>query len=142
MKKLLMVALLCVIASVTKAQSVVVGLYSNPASGIQLLDTVTNTGVVTMTSKQVGGPAYVTTVSQTFTKLTGTVAGTAVLQGSINGVDFESASSTSYTVTDVASQSTSWTLTGKPYLYFRVQTTGSGTSTYTVKGQVMTSQNR
>lgn len=139
MKKLLFIAALFIsVGSFAQGTSIAQGLYSNPASGVQLLDTVTNTGVVTMTSKIVAGAPYTTTISHTFTKLTGTAAGTAILLGSINGVDFESASSTSYTVTDVATQSTSWVLSYKPYLYYRVQITGSGTSTYTVKGQVLT----
>lgn len=137
MKKLILLIAVSLCSIGAFAQSTAQGLYSAPASGIQLLDTVSNTGVVTMTSKVVPGSAFTSTISHTFTKLTGTVAGTAILQGSINGVDFVSASSTSYTVTDVASQSTSWVITGKPYLYYRVQTTGSGTSTYTVKGQVL-----
>lgn len=120
------------------AQSVAQPLLSNVPSGVKPLDTITNTGVVTMSSKIVVGNPSVTTVLATYTKLTGTVAGTAKLLGSINGTDWTSASSTSYTVTDVASQSTSWTLTGSPFLYYRVETTGSGTSTYTVKGQVFT----
>lgn len=139
MNKILSIfAIIFCMALGASAQSTVQDLYSNPASGVKLTDTVTNTGTVTMSSKIVVGAPNQTTVSATFTKLTGTVAGTATLLGSINGTDWASASSTSYTVTDLASQTTSWPLTGKNYLYYRVNVVGSGTSTYTVKGQVLT----
>lgn len=139
MNKILSIfAIIFCMALGASAQSTVQDLYSNPASGVKLTDTVTNTGTVTMSSKIVVGAPNQTTVSATFTKLTGTVAGTATLLGSINGTDWASASSTSYTVTDLASQTTSWPLAGKNYLYYRVNVVGSGTSTYTVKGQVLT----
>ncbi len=137
MKKVLIILVLCVAGMVTHAQSIVQNLVSLPASGSHLTDTITNTGVVPIGSPLVAGAAQNITVTATFTKLTGTVAGTAVLQGSLNGVDFTAASGTSYTVTDLATQTTSWILTGKPFQYYRVQVTGSGTSTYTVKGQVL-----
>lgn len=140
MKSLVLTALFAMfIALGANAQiSTVQNLLSNTASGVKVTDTVTNAGTVTMTSAIVKGAPNQTTVTAVFTKLTGTVAGTATLLGSLNDVDFVSASSTSYTVTDLASQATSWPLTGKNYLYYRVSVTGSGTSTYTVKGQVLT----
>lgn len=137
MKKLLIFVFLCTAGIVTHAQSIVQNLISAPASGSHLTDTVTNTGTVTMSSTLVAGSAQNITVTGTFTKLTGTVAGTATLLGSLNGTDWTSASGTSYTVTDVASATTSWLLTNKPFQYYRVSVTGSGTSTYTVKGQVL-----
>ena len=140
MKSLILSALFVVFMALgANAQiSTVQNLLSNTASGVKVTDTVTNTGTVTMTSAIVKGAPNQTTVTAVFTKLTGTVAGTATLQGSLNNVDFVSASSTSYTVTDLATQATSWALTGKNYLYYRVNVVGSGTSTYTVKGQVLT----
>lgn len=139
MRKLVLIAVLAIFSYAANAQtSTVQSLFSNAASGVKLTDTVTNTGTVTMSSAIVKGAPNESTILATFTKLTGTVAGTATLQGSLNGTDWASASSTSYTVTDLASQSTGWSLTGKPYLYFRVNVVGSGTSTYTVKGQVLT----
>lgn len=138
MRNLVLIAVLAISFTANAQTSTVQSLFSNAASGVKLTDTVTNTGTVTMSSAIVKGAPNESTVVATFTKLTGTVAGTATLQGSLNGTDWASASSTSYTVTDLASQTTSWPLTGKPYLYFRVNVVGSGTSTYTVKGQVLT----
>lgn len=139
MNKILSIfAIIFCMALGASAQSTVQDLYSNSASGVKLTDTVTNTGTVTMSSKIVVGAPNQTTITATFTKLSGTVAGTATLLGSLNGTDWTSASATSYTVTDVASATTSWPLTGKNFLYYRVNVVGSGTSTYTVKGQVLT----
>lgn len=140
MKRIVLLAFLClsVVLGANAQNSNVQPLLSAPASGTQALDTITNAGTVTMTSAIVKSAPNQTTITATFTKLTGTVAGTATLQGSLNNVDFTSASSTSYTVTDLAAQTTSWPLTGKNYLYYRVNVVGSGTSTYTVKGQVLT----
>ena len=137
-KVLIIIGLFSVLALGAKSQTILQDLYSNAASGVKPLDTITNTATVTMTSSAVKGSPIGTTVGVVFTKLTGTVAGTATLKGSLNGTDWFTASSTTYTVTDLATQSKSWELTGSPYLYFRVETVGSGTSTYTVKGQVLT----
>jgi len=137
MKKGLLIIALCFSGLVSHGQAIVQNLISPPASGLHLTDTVTNTGTVIMSSALVSGAAQNITVTATFTKLTGTVAGTATLLGSLNGIDWTSASGTSYTVTDVASATTSWILTGKPFQYYRVNVVGSGTSTYTVKGQVL-----
>lgn len=128
----------CATLGVSAQTSVVQGLYSVPASGSQLLDTVTNATTVPMSSTIVKGAPNSTTVTVTYAKLTGTMAGVLTLQGSNNATDWTTASSTTYTVLDQASQTTSWVLVGKPFLYYRANTVGSGTSTYTVKGQVMT----
>ena len=139
MRKLVLILALGLFATLgVSAQTKVQDLFSNAASGVKLTDTITNAGTVTMTSSTVVGTPNQTTVGAVFTKLTGTVAGTASLKGSFNGVDFYVASATTYTVTDLATQNTSWQITGSPYLYYQVSVTGSGTSTYTVKGQVLT----
>jgi hypothetical protein len=137
MKKIIIILMLCALGTITHAQSIVQSLFSPPASGSHLTDTVTNTGVVVMGSNIVAGAAKNITVTATFTKISGTAAGTATLLGSLNGIDWTSASATSFTVTDVATQTTSWILTSKPFQYYRVSCTGSGTTAYTVKGQVL-----
>lgn len=86
--------------------------------------------------------AYTTTISALFTKISGTLAGTATLQGSIDGTDYYTVTSApyavtaTYTVTDVATQTKSWVLYGNPYKYYRVSWTGAGTMSGTVQGSV------
>jgi len=141
MKRLVLMAFLClsVVLGANAQTSIVQSLLSDAPSGKKVLDTITNAGTVTMTSAIVKAAPNSSTISVSYTKLTGTVAGVATLQGSNNLTKWYTASSTTYTITDVADQGTSWVLTGKPWLYFRVNTVGSGTSTYTVNnGLVMT----
>lgn len=136
MKKLgilLMTAMLFVsVASFAQTTNAVVDLKSAPASGAHITDTVTNTATAFLTARIPGSPA-VGNIGFRAVKISGTAAGTASLQGSNDGVDFYAASATTYTVTDVASQTFSWALSGFNYLYYRVTVTGSGTSSYTIK---------
>ena len=119
-----------------------------PTTAYKLItsDTVTNTGTNYLTSgyPQSGStysgspvaivnPAYYTTVQVNITKISGTVAGTVTLQGSIDGTNFSTATSgmlaitATYTATDVASQSKNWIIAGNPYRFYRVSWTGTGT---------------
>lgn len=117
--------------------SQVVDMKSNPASGQSITDTVTNTATVFLTSPKVLGSPKSITVGFKAVKISGTAAGTVTLQGSNDNVDYYTASATTFTITDLASQTTSWVLTGAPYLYYRVSCTGSGTSSYTLKSNVL-----
>lgn len=116
----------------------VVDMKSAAASGSHITDTVTNTATVFLTSPKIALSPKSTTVGFKAVKISGTAAGTVTLQGSNDNVDFYTASATTFTVTDVATQTTSWVLVGSPYLYYRVTCTGSGTSVYTLKSNVMT----
>lgn len=79
-----------------------------------------------------------TSIVVNVTKVSGTVAGTVVLQGSNNGTDFRTlptAVAASFTATDVAAQGITWVLTGNPYRYYQVLYTPAGTmnATYTAQ---------
>jgi len=140
MKKLLIIAILGFASTVsmqTHAQTVVQDLYSNPASGTKKVDTVINTATVTMTALAVTGTPKQTTVFVKYGKLSGTVAGVATLKGSLNGSDWVTADTLTYTVTDLATQNKVWLIDGAPFLFYRVETVGSGTSSYTVAGQIL-----
>lgn len=98
-----------------------------PGSNGLAIDTVSNTGTETWTLKV---PAYQKTVAVQFkaTKINGTVAGTVTLQCSLNGTDyFAYPSASTFTATDVASQTTGWRIDNSAFLYYRVSWTGSGT---------------
>lgn len=130
MKNLIFVTLLF-IANLTFAQT-------NPATNLlPALDTLTNTTPVSLTKLVVGHYATVT-VATVITKISGTVAGTAALQGSIDGVKYYAISGASnLTLTDVASQGTLWTLTDSPYTYYRVLGTGSGTMAASISAKIV-----
>lgn len=80
------------------------------------------------------GAARETTVQVVCTKISGTVAGTISLLGSLDGTNFKALTvrdSTdaipTFTATDVASQNFIWRLTGNPVTHYRVSWAGSGT---------------
>ncbi len=94
---------------------------------------VTNTGTATstVTVKSVSG---LVTIQAVFTKTSGTLGGTATLQGSLDGVNYVTiptaatvAGASTYTVTDTATQSTIFTVKNQGYYYYRVSWTGTGT---------------
>lgn len=94
--------------------------------------TVTSTLKVTDTYKQV-------TVQAIITKVSGTIAGTLTLQGSLDGVNYFTiptaatvAGAATYTATDVATQSATFIVNGSSALFFRVSYTGTGTMNATV----------
>lgn len=100
--------------------------------------TLTNTGTVACSLKVSNNYSSVT-VQAVFTKTSGTLGGTATLQGSVDGVTWETIPTSlvagvasTYTVTDVASQGKSFVITGSPFLHYRISWTGTGTMVGTV----------
>lgn len=116
---LFLVSLLAGMASASQAQQVV-------ALPLTAGDTIVNTGtaskVISITTGQSG-----IAVQAIFTKISGaTIAGTAVLAGCNDGVTYTAIGS-SFTLTNVASQSTMFYVAAPLPKFMRVQTTGSGT---------------
>lgn len=122
----------------------------------RLFRTYANT---TLTSDSVvnAGTAYLSTTSQlksgvtslaiqwVGTKISGTIAGTVSLLGSVDGVNFKAATvaeaSTAiptFTATDVASQTFIWRLAASPYTYYRVSWTGASTMLATQTATIIT----
>lgn len=100
---------------------------------------VTNTGTATSTIavKQVSS---LVTVQSVFTKTSGTLGGTATLQGSLDGVNYTTiataatvAGASTYTVTDVATQSVIFVVKNQGYYYYRISWTGTGTMVGTLE---------
>lgn len=99
--------------------------------------TATSTTTVTDTYKQIS-------IQAVFTKTSGTLAGTATLQGSLDGTNYLTvptavtvAGAATYTVTDVASQSVIFIINNAPYKYYRVSWTGTGTMIGTLASYLM-----
>jgi len=95
-------------------------------------DTIANTGTVNKQFTTTAG--YSAAGVQIYiTKISGTVAGTTKLQGSLNGTNWEDIGS-AFTHTDVSSQAKLFTVTGGvPYTYLRTTSTGSGTMSAQVR---------
>lgn len=103
----------------------------------------TNTGTAACSLK-VSSYYHTVSVQAVFTKTGGTLAGTATLQGSVDGVTWETVptslvagAASTYTVTDVASQGKTFVITGSPFLYYKISWTGTGTMVGTVSGFVL-----
>lgn len=97
------------------------------------LDTVTNTATnylyIASTNSQVN-----LSVQPVVTKISGTIAGTYYLQGSLDGINYLSVLGDSATATNVATNTKIWFLATKNYKYYRLAYTGTGTMVGTLKG--------
>lgn len=125
--------------------------FKNPLHGViasdaaDLIDTVTNAGtsfISTITKSN--GSANETTIQVNATKISGTVAGTISILGSIDNVNFKAIPTAetqtgvaTATATDVASQTFVWRLNGSPFTYYRISWTGSGTMSASFNGYLM-----
>ena len=118
----------------------------NMVSNVSLTsDTTANTGVSYV---GLGLAAWYNTVTiqSVVTKISGTVAGTVTLQGSIDGTNYVTVNSsyadvTSYSPTDVATSSKLFVVTGSPYRYYRLSYTGAGTMSASHRGYVLPNKN-
>lgn len=101
-------------------------------------DTITNA----VTKYQYGiinGANVHATFQPTFVKISGTAAATVKLQGSIDGLSWSDEGS-SYTVTDVASQTASFVVTPSKWAYYRLSIVPTGTQSVKVTTPVLVRQ--
>lgn len=104
-------------------------------------DTTTNTGT-SYVGVTVNNYYKELSVHCVVTKISGTVAGTVTLQGSNDGTNYVTVS-TSYSdaqtlsCTNQTTNSKLFTITGSPYKYYRLSYTGSGTMAATVRGYLV-----
>lgn len=152
--KMVSVVALIMLASVSiNAQtSVIASLYNatntyslaklQAATAVQ--DTVTDTGVGALYSKRISGPGVVT-VQVNVQKVSGTVAGTITLYGSIDGINY-SAANTEETQTALATKALAntagtvayhWRLKDSPYLYYQIGTAGGTTCVYYLTASIL-----
>jgi hypothetical protein len=119
MKKILfLIALVIGFASITNAQR---------ATTIPLTsgDTIVNTGTASKVILATAGYSGAI-VQVNLTKISGTGAGTVQMQGSLDGVTYTNVGS-AYTITNTASQSAYFNISGPLPVYLKVLSTGSGT---------------
>lgn len=88
-------------------------------------DTIVNTGTSSKVIQVTTGPSGLA-VQVVLTKISGTGAGTTVIQGSNDGVNYVTIGS-AFTITNVATQSTVFYVTAPVPQYLKVLSTGSGT---------------
>lgn len=115
-------------------------------------DTVVNTATKACSLK-IARPQKRITVAAQIVKVSGTVAGTLTMQGSVDGVNFFTVDSASYitdgninspatyTATNVALQQKVWIFDGAPYLWYKLSYTGSGTMSAILNGYILPRDN-
>jgi hypothetical protein len=131
MKKVLFLLLLVTMAAGSMAQGTKKALTVSSADDT-LVDA--QTGYLTTT---LNGSYGVVSFQLKVTKVSGTVAGTATLEGSHDGVTYASIHGTSYTITNVASQSAIWTIVPSNVPYYRLKLVMSGTQSSIPTGTVV-----
>ena len=105
------------------------------------LRTMTSPGVMTnavtavVTTTTITGHKDVVVFVLTVTKGTGTVAGTAILQGSQDNTLFATVpGAATATLTDVATQNFAWVVAPSSFSYYRISVSTTGTQTSTPTG--------
>ncbi len=111
----------------------------SPFSAVK--DTTDNTATSYVT---IGVTQWYNTVSiqSVVTKISGTVAGTVTLQGSVDGTNFSTvdanyANVVSYVPTNIATNTKVFVVTGSPYRYYRLSYTGAGTMSASHRGYLL-----
>lgn len=128
MKKIFLILIMAAAFTQVRAQSITSLTWSGYGN---TLDTVTNTGTryagVTITK-----PAASLAIVLKVTKISGTVGGTISWQGSNNGTDYATISTTS---PSDATANYLYSVTGQPpYKYYRASWTGTGTMSASIAG--------
>lgn len=131
MKRLFSLLLALALVAGASAQSAM----TSAAYPANTIDTVTNSATKYLVSGKVSQGATVT-VAFTATEISGTTGGTATLQGSLDGAVWYTIGS-AYTLTDVATQTTSFKVTSACDLYYRVAVTGTGTMSDKIAAKVL-----
>ncbi len=130
MKKILIVSL-CFLLGSTIAKSA--GITTLMKSNLNFTsDTITDAGNGYL-SLQVQGTYSQISIEVVVTKISGTVAGSVVLQASIDGTNYYNISTDSLNNTDVTTNKKIWVLSGSQYLYYKVYQVGAGTMAASVK---------
>lgn len=144
MKKIFLLIAVACIGFAANAQTKL--LSTNANALVKTLDTVTNTGNKTMLlplSAKLVGPGQSTVVATFNSLLTGTMLGVSRLYGSTNGVKFERVRSTALhggqvdsLLISATNPNYAWIVDNSPFAYYEVITTGTGTTTFTVSGEL------
>lgn len=109
-------------------------------------DTVINTATKACSLRVVNSYKQII-IEANIVKVSGTVAGTVTLQGSIDGTNFVTVDSAAivsnhspfptFTATNVATQNKIWIINQSPYLWYKLSYTGSGTMQAILKGYLL-----
>jgi len=90
-------------------------------------DTLTNADTVNIALPTATGGYYAVAIQGTVSKVSGTVSGTAIIQGSLDGSNWQNIGTDTLTFTDQTTNFKIWALTPSVYQYHRVRFISAGT---------------
>jgi hypothetical protein len=134
MKKLILILFVGLVAFSTVESKAQVGILESPYGfSTDTLTLAAATGTIFLTTDLIkAAPATSTTVEFKVVRLSGTTAGTATLQGSMDGTNWNAMTTpntatalATYTVANSASAFYAWSISGSPYPYLRVSWTAT-----------------
>jgi adenylyl- and sulfurtransferase ThiI len=120
MKKLVYILLSAILLMATQSQAQVYS--STLAAGDTVVDAGTAAKVINITGDYKG-----VVFNPIFTKISGTVAGTIKLQGSLDGSTYTDVASQTFTATNIATGQTLWYVAAPLARYYKITWTGTGT---------------
>ena len=128
MKKLLMLFFLCLSVVFAAQAQTISGTTTLKSTALHVdTDTITNTTVKTQFG-DVGFNKNVVSVQSTITKLSGSLGGVMILEGSLDGTNYQRVNATdSLVLANVTTQSKIFTVSPNLYKYIRVKVTPTGT---------------
>lgn len=100
-------------------------------------DTCVNTGTAYL-DYTITGVYQQVSVQVVLTEISGTSAGTVILQASLDGTNYNAVGADTLSTADVASQSHVFIVPNTPYKYWRVLQTGSGTMSSIISAKIQT----
>ena len=100
-------------------------------------DTLTNAATRDLTLKVPGAFNEVQTFQLNVVKISGTVAGTAFVQGSLDGVNYFTLPGTDTLTLTNGNNAKAWVAGKSNYLFYRIRTVGVGTQSAQLKAWVL-----
>lgn len=122
MKKLLSILALVAVFAFSGLES-----KAQAAVLISSTDTLNNAETAYIGLPTLTGGYYSIGIQAVVTKVSGTVGGTAIIQGSLDGTNYVTIGSTTLTFSDQAVNTNVWEITPSVYQYHRVKFVSSGT---------------
>lgn len=103
-------------------------------------DTIVDAATVSV-SQKITTSLNVISFQAVVTKLSGTVAGTVILQASNDAVNYVDISTDTLTLTDVTTNTFLWSVTSAPYQFYRLTGLGTGTMSAIISGFAVARKN-
>lgn len=124
MKKILFALAIIMATTVITAQHV----QAQSSVLVSSTDTLTNADTTTISLPTATGGYYAVGIQAVITRVSGTAAGTAIIQGSLDGTNYVDIGTDTLTLTNQVTNTKIWALTPSVYQYHRVKFISAGTT--------------